>query len=388
MWRCIRSCSTLLHAALERPQSALALHSTCGAVCRTSSPTATRRATVAATRSLSVSALASSAAAPTPAPATPPRAMHPSFATIPGIPSTLLHHLTLIAPGTLTSTDESSKPVIVPLSHTSAAAAGRRRILRISGPEAADVVQNLTANDITITPHPVVFTAMLNHLGRVLADAFVFTFPPATKANSITSETEFLLDVDQETSVQLIEALQPFVRLADVDLDTNVAEWQLVQVFTPPAWSASQTIDWLHQVQNTTSSDASAKARAHVLGGWDPRLVRPQNYLDTQIDQVGSSMGLRLLLSASHPLVADSARWATLGRLGSLGEYDDRRYALGLAEGVSGFRFATSFPLESNFERLNGVHFNKGCYLGQELTHRSHSRGVTRKRILPFVTST
>jgi folate-binding Fe-S cluster repair protein YgfZ len=32
---------------------------------------------------------------------------------------------------------------------------------------------------------------------------------------------------------------------------------------------------------------------------------------------------------------------------------------------------------------LNQVDFTKGCYLGQELTIRTHHRGVTRKRIVP-----
>lgn len=32
-----------------------------------------------------------------------------------------------------------------------------------------------------------------------------------------------------------------------------------------------------------------------------------------------------------------------------------------------------------------GVNFNKGCYVGQELTIRSHHHGVVRKRIIPVV---
>ena len=33
---------------------------------------------------------------------------------------------------------------------------------------------------------------------------------------------------------------------------------------------------------------------------------------------------------------------------------------------------------------LHGVSFHKGCYLGQELTARTHHTGVIRKRILPL----
>jgi folate-binding protein YgfZ len=44
-----------------------------------------------------------------------------------------------------------------------------------------------------------------------------------------------------------------------------------------------------------------------------------------------------------------------------------------------------SIPLEMNLDVTDGVHFNKGCYLGQELIARSHHTGVIRKRLLPFI---
>jgi folate-binding Fe-S cluster repair protein YgfZ len=39
--------------------------------------------------------------------------------------------------------------------------------------------------------------------------------------------------------------------------------------------------------------------------------------------------------------------------------------------------------LESGFEELNGVDFQKGCFIGQELTARMKYRGLVRKRLLP-----
>jgi hypothetical protein len=43
----------------------------------------------------------------------------------------------------------------------------------------------------------------------------------------------------------------------------------------------------------------------------------------------------------------------------------------------------TFFPLDCNFEELQGVDFNKGCYVGQELTSRMKHRATSRRRILP-----
>ena len=42
-----------------------------------------------------------------------------------------------------------------------------------------------------------------------------------------------------------------------------------------------------------------------------------------------------------------------------------------------------SLLLESNFVELSGVAFDKGCYVGQELTARTKYRALVRKRLLP-----
>ena len=34
-------------------------------------------------------------------------------------------------------------------------------------------------------------------------------------------------------------------------------------------------------------------------------------------------------------------------------------------------------------DRLNGVSWSKGCYMGQELTARIHYRGLMKKRLVP-----
>eukprot|EP01023_Acetabularia_acetabulum_P062521 TRINITY_DN7706_c1_g1_i6.p5 TRINITY_DN7706_c1_g1~~TRINITY_DN7706_c1_g1_i6.p5 ORF type:complete len:126 (-),score=17.08 TRINITY_DN7706_c1_g1_i6:577-954(-) len=43
-----------------------------------------------------------------------------------------------------------------------------------------------------------------------------------------------------------------------------------------------------------------------------------------------------------------------------------------------------SIILEYNFDGLNGIDFDKGCYMGQELMARTHFSGVIRKRCVPF----
>lgn len=42
-------------------------------------------------------------------------------------------------------------------------------------------------------------------------------------------------------------------------------------------------------------------------------------------------------------------------------------------------------PLNLNFQHLNAISFNKGCYIGQELTQRTYHTGVIRKMAMPFI---
>jgi mRNA-decapping enzyme subunit 2 len=66
-----------------------------------------------------------------------------------------------------------------------------------------------------------------------------------------------------------------------------------------------------------------------------------------------------------------------------LSTYTLRRILHGIPEGQGEIIRETALPMESNMDIMNGIDFHKGCYVGQELTIRTHHTGVVRKRILP-----
>ena len=67
----------------------------------------------------------------------------------------------------------------------------------------------------------------------------------------------------------------------------------------------------------------------------------------------------------------------------SFKEYEVRRMLTGVAEGQGEMLRESALPQESNIDYMGGIDFRKGCYVGQELTIRTHHTGVVRKRILP-----
>lgn len=64
-------------------------------------------------------------------------------------------------------------------------------------------------------------------------------------------------------------------------------------------------------------------------------------------------------------------------------EYHARRIAIGIPEGTNDFISEKSTILEGHFEALNGVDFEKGCYVGQEVIARMKYRGKIKKLMFP-----
>jgi len=68
--------------------------------------------------------------------------------------------------------------------------------------------------------------------------------------------------------------------------------------------------------------------------------------------------------------------------------YMRARYRLGLPEGPGELKSSSGLPLEANADLCGGVHFSKGCYIGQELTARSRFIGIIRRRVAPIQLAT
>jgi folate-binding protein YgfZ len=87
-------------------------------------------------------------------------------------------------------------------------------------------------------------------------------------------------------------------------------------------------------------------------------------------------MGVRLWLPKGATLPAF--------RHAALDEWDRHRIALGVPDGSRDIEVEKGILLEAGFEELRGVDFDKGCYVGQELTARTKYRALLKKRLVPL----
>ena len=62
-------------------------------------------------------------------------------------------------------------------------------------------------------------------------------------------------------------------------------------------------------------------------------------------------------------------------------EWDRLRISLTVPDGSRDMELERSTLLECGIDRLNGIDWNKGCYMGQELTARMHYRGLAKKHL-------
>ena len=68
----------------------------------------------------------------------------------------------------------------------------------------------------------------------------------------------------------------------------------------------------------------------------------------------------------------------------SEGDWQAHRLSLGVPDPTADALSDKTWPIEANFDLLNGIDFRKGCFVGQETTSRMKRRGAIKTRMLPI----
>jgi folate-binding protein YgfZ len=118
-------------------------------------------------------------------------------------------------------------------------------------------------------------------------------------------------------------------------------------------------------------------AQLGVLAAWDGT---PEQMPDLAFaDPRDPRLGWRIILPDD---LANQTAAALGADLVESSAYEAHRIACGVPCGGVDFIYGDAFPHEANMDRLHGVDFDKGCYVGQEVVSRMQHRGTARTRIV------
>jgi len=201
-----------------------------------------------------------------------------------------------------------------------------RAVISLSGPEARAFLQNLVSNDVEkLAPGRGLYAALLSPQGKIGFDFFL-----------VEGDGAILLDVTAAARDALLKKLKLYRLRAKVEIEARDehAVYAALRTHHPP----------------TRPTPYSARAVTFA----DPRLA----------ELPARSIGAQAEMPVGLPGAA---------------AYHELRLELGVPEGGD-FGFEKIFALDGGLDELHAISFEKGCYVGQELTARMKHRATSRKR--------
>ncbi len=197
-----------------------------------------------------------------------------------------------------------------------------RAVVALSGEETSEFLNGLiTANVEEVDAGAASYGALLTPQGKILFDFFI-----------LRDGDRYLVDCSAKQKADLIKRLTFYKLRAKVDIADCSGELAVAA-----AWDGAEL-----------PGHAYADPRSHAAG---QRTIAPVD-----------------ALSALQDAGEDA--------------YEAHRISLGLADSDQDIGSGELFPHEANFDQVNGVHFTKGCYVGQEVVSRMRHKAKVRKRIV------
>ena len=212
------------------------------------------------------------------------------------------------------------------MSQLKAALDPSRRVLSVAGADAESFLQGLLTNDVARAgADRAIYAALLSPQGKFLFDMLVLRPSPEV----------FWMDVAADQAAALSARLGLYKLRAAVTIeerrDLSVALF----------WGAGSAPDPVGE---------------GVLFA-DPR---------------DPALGWRWIAPAPEPALAAAEP-------ADLAAHEALRIRLGVPKSGAELISGETFPLEADFERVHGVDFKKGCYVGQEVTARMRHKAVLKK---------
>lgn len=212
-----------------------------------------------------------------------------------------------------------------------------RALISLSGEDRQAFLQGLVSNDIAkVTPTQAIYAAFLTAQGKYLHDIFI-----AADGERLLIECEAARRPDLLRRLSLYKLRSKVALAEENDLSVGL-------------WFGGGALGELHLSAKAGEAQADRGGIIFV----DPRLA---------------ALGARGYLPAA----------ALPSETGSREDYDHLRMSLGVPDGSRDLPVEKAILLENGFDELNAIDWDKGCYMGQELTARTRYRGLVRKRLMP-----
>jgi folate-binding protein YgfZ len=212
-----------------------------------------------------------------------------------------------------------------------------RGVVKVSGEAARDFLNGLVTTDVTLLrPGLGGFGALLTPQGKIVVD-FLITEAPSGHGGG------FLIDCPRALTQALADKLGFYKLRAKVGIE-NLSD----SLGVLAAWDGDFAV----------KPDLAFADPRNAALGW--RILVPAELAQKAADLIGADL-------------VDSAA------------YDAHRIAAGVPRGGLDFTYGDAFPHETNMDRLHGVDFDKGCYVGQEVVSRMQHRGTARTRTVRVV---
>ena len=220
-----------------------------------------------------------------------------------------------------------------------------RGIISLTGCDTLAFLQGIVTNDVNIlSDEKVMFSTLLTPQGKYLLDFFIFKLGSA-----------YYVDCKINRIQDLIRRLKLYRLRANVKIEDITEKYYVYALSKDSIKNIPHLIAQPGQVVGTEGGVIFVDPRLLEMGA---RAVLPRRKGMKIIENLGLSKE-------------------------NLSSYNHLRISLGVCEAKENSPLDQSFPLELGFEELNGISFDKGCYVGQEVITRIKNRGLLKKHLVP-----
>ena len=218
----------------------------------------------------------------------------------------------------------------------------QRAVLAVAGADRHTFLQGLVSNDVgKLAAGQAAYAALLTAQGRYLHD---FIMVEIDDAIWLDAERSRLDDLKRRLSLYRLRAKVAFAERPDLGVAAVFGDGVAAALELPA----------------------------------EPGATRPQHGGVIMVDPRLAALGARVIAERGRLTGIAAAFMPAV-----FADYDRHRLALGVPDGSRDLVPEKSILLESGFDELNGVDWQKGCYVGQELTARTKYRGLIKKRLFP-----